>query len=407
MAGLTAIKVKNLKLPGRYGDGNALYLNIAPGGSKSWVQRISVDGKRRDLGLGGYPTVSLAEARDQAVANKRAVRQGDNPVPAKKTNSQAGKKAAPAPGIPTFRDAASIVHSLNGARWESAKTKNNWWQRAERYVFPAIGDMPVDRVGRAEVLEILTPLWTAKPETARRLRLIIKTVMAWAMAYEYVTVNPAGEVIDAALPSMPKVRAHFRALPYPEVGAAIEAVEASTSFPATKLCFLFLVLTAVRSAEARYATWDEIDSDNALWTIRGSRTKTRREHRVPLSSGAMEVLSKAQELPTYGGVPYIFPNDLTPNKSLSENALSYMLRRVGIPAVVHGFRSSFRDWAAENTDASFAVMELALAHGVGSGVVQSYARSDLLQRRRELMQEWSDYVLAAQKTGNCHQFGNA
>ena len=407
MAGLTAIKVKNLKLPGRYGDGNALYLNIAPGGSKSWVQRISVDGKRRDLGLGGYPTVSLAEARDQAVANKRAVRQGDNPVPAKKTNSQAGKKAAPAPGIPTFRDAASIVHSLNGARWESAKTKNNWWQRAERYVLPAIGDMPVDRVGRTEVLEILTPLWTAKPETARCLRLIIKTVMAWAMAYEYVTVNPAGEVIDAALPSMPKVRAHFRALPYPEVGAAIGAVEASTSFPATKLCFRFLVLTAVRSAEARYATWDEIDSDNALWTIQGSRTKTRKEHRVPLSSGAMEVLSKAQELPTYGGVPYIFPNDLTPNKSLSENALSYMLRRVGIPAVVHGFRSSFRDWAAENTDASFAVMELALAHGVGSGVVQSYARSDLLQRRRELMQKWSDYVLAAQKTGNCHQFGNA
>ncbi len=407
MAGLTAIKVKNLKLPGRYGDGNALYLNIAPGGSKSWVQRISVDGKRRDLGLGGYPTVSLAEARDQAVANKRAVRQGDNPVSAKKTNSQAGKKAAPAPGIPTLRDAASIVHSLNGARWESAKTKNNWWQRAERYVFPAIGDMPVDRVGRTEVLEILTPVWTAKPETARRLRLIIKTVMAWAMAYEYVTVNPAGEVIDAALPSMPKVRAHFRALPYPEVGMAIEAVEASTSFPATKLCFRFLVLTAVRSAEARYATWDEIDSDNAIWTIRGSRTKTRKEHRVPLSSGAMEVLSKAQELPTYGSVPYIFPNDLTPNKSLSENALSYMLRRVGIPAVVHGFRSSFRDWAAENTDASFAVMELALAHGVGSGVVQSYARSDLLQRRRELMQEWSDYVLAAQKTGNYHQFGNA
>ena len=393
MARLTAIKVKNLKFPGRYGDGNALYLNVAPGGSKSWVQRISVDGKRRDLGLGGYPTVSLAEARDLAVANKRAVRQGDTPVSAKKTNIQAAKKASPAPGIPTFRDAASIVHTLNGAKWESAKTKNNWWQRAERYVFPAIGDMPVDRVRGTEVLEILTPVWTAKPETARRLRLIIKTVMAWAMAYEYVTVNPAGEVIGAALPSMPKVKAHFRALPYPEVGAAIKAVEASTSFPATKLCFRFLVLTAVRSAEARYAAWDEIDSDNSLWTIRASRTKTRKAHRVPLSSGAIEVLKEAQELPTYG-VPYIFPNDLTPSKSLSENALSYMLRRVGIPAVVHGFRSSFRDWAAENTDASFAVMELALAHGVGSSVVQSYARSDLLQRRRALMQKWSDYLSA-------------
>ena len=394
MARLTAIEVKNLKIPGRYGDGNSLYLNVAPGGSKSWVQRISVDGKRCDLGLGGYPTVSLARARDLAVANTRAVQQGHNPVSVKRTNGQASKKAAQVPGIPTFRDAASIVHGLNSARWESAKTQNNWWQRAERYVFPAIGGMPVNRIGRTEVLNILTPVWTAKPETARRLRLIIKTVMAWAMAYGYVTVNPAGEVIDAALPSMPKVKAHFRALPYPEVGAAMKAVEASTSFPATKLCFRFLVLTAVRSAEARYATWDEIDPDNALWTIRASRTKTRKGRRAPLSSGAIEVLREAQTLPTYGG-PYIFPNDLTPGKSLSENALSYMLRRLGIPAVVHGFRSSFRDWAAENTDASFAVMELALSHGVGSSVVQSYARSDLLQRRMELMQKWSDYLLAS------------
>ena len=394
MARLTAIEVKNLKIPGRYGDGNSLYLNVAPGGSKSWVQRISVDGKRCDLGLGGYPTVSLARARDLAVANTRAVQQGHNPVSVKRTNGQALKKAAQVPGIPTFRDAASIVHGLNSARWESAKTQNNWWQRAERYVFPTIGSMPVDRIGCTEVLNILTPVWTAKPETARRLRLIIKTVMAWAMAYGYVTVNPAGEVIDAALPSMPKVKAHFRALPYPEVGAAMKAVEASTSFPATKLCFRFLVLTAVRSAEARYATWDEIDPDNALWTIRASRTKTRKGHRAPLSSGAIEVLREAQTLPTYGG-PYIFPNDLTPGKSLSENALSYMLRRLGIPAVVHGFRSSFRDWAAENTDASFAVMELALSHGVGSSVVQSYARSDLLQRRMELMQKWSDYLLAS------------
>ena len=322
MAKLRAIKAKNLELPGRYGDGDSLYLSVAPGGSKSWVQRIPVDGKRRNLGLGGYPAVSLAEARDRTVANKRAVRQGRNPVSVRKSSSQTAKTTAPTPalGIPTFLEAATIVHALNSANWENGKTRNNWWQRAERYIFPAIGDMPVDRIGRIEILEILTPPWTTKPETARRTRLIIKTVMAWAMAFGHINVNHAGEIIDAALPPMPKVREHFKSLPCPDVWAAIKAVEASISFSATKLAFKFLVLTAARSGEVRGAIWDEIDFDNAL---------------------------------------------------------SYMLRRVGMPAVVHGFRSTFRDWAAENTDASFAEMALVLAHGVGSSVIQSYARTDL------------------------------
>ena len=376
-ARLTAVKVKNLKDPGRYGDGDGLYLNIAPGGSKSWVQRITVNGQRRDLGLGEYPQTSLAEARDHAYNNKKAFLQGQDPARANKGRLQTTKRAVASPRI----HAASIVHSLNGARWASEKTKNNWWQRAERYVFPAIGEMPVDQVGRIDVLEILTPVWVVKPETARRLRQIIKTVMAWAIAYGHISANPAGEMIDAALPAMPKVAEHFRALHYADVGAAIRTVEASSSFPATKLCFRFLVLTAVRSAEARYATWDEIDLEKALWTIPAARMKMKKEHRVPLSTQALEVLDTAKLLPTNGNT-YIFPNDLTPEKAFSENTLGYMLRRLGIPATVHGFRSSFRDWAAENTSASFAVMELALAHGVGSSVVQSYARSDLLSRRR-------------------------
>ena len=344
------------------------------------------------MGLGGYPGVSLAEVRNLASDNKRAVMEGHNPVSAKKTDRAASKVVpTPAPGVPTFREAAAVVHDLNSAIWDNVKTRNNWWQRAERYVFPAIGNMPIDQIGRTEVLDVLTPVWTTKPETARRIRLIIKTAMAWRLAYGHITINPAGEVIDAALPPMPKVKEHFKPLPYPEVGAAIETVEASTSFAVTKLAFKFLVLTAARSGEVRGATWDEIDFDNALWTIPAARMKGRKEHRVPMSTGAVAVLREAQELPTNGS-PYIFPNELTPSKSLSDNALSYILRRVGIPAVVHGFRSSFRDWAAENTDASFAVMELALAHGVGSSVVQSYAQSDLLERRRDLMQQWADYL---------------
>ena len=168
---------------------------------------------------------------------------------------------------------------------------------------------------------------------------------------------------------------------------------ASTSFVTTKLAFRLAVLTAARSGEVRGATWSEIDLDSATWTIPAARMKARKEHRVPLSGAALEVLRQARELPTNSS-PYIFPNELTPHKPLSENALSYMLRRIGIPSTMHGFRSSFRDWAAEESDANFAIMELALSHGVGSAVVQSYARSDLLERRRCLMEQWAAYLEA-------------
>ena len=382
--------MKNVQLPGRYGDGVGLYLNVAPGGSKSWVQRLLFDGRRRDLGLGGYPTVSLAEARDRAIANKRVARDGGNPLSAK-TTRRAEKKAAPAPGIPTFRDAAATVHTLNSTRWGSAKTQNNWWQRAERYVFPIIGDIPVDQIGRTEVLGILTPIWAHKPETARRVRLIIKTVMSWSMSYGYVTFNPAGEMVDAALPAMPKVGEHYKALPFNEAAAAIATVAGSTSFPASKLAFKFVVLTASRSGETRRATWNEVDLKNARWVIPQWRMKKRHEHRVPLSTGAIAVLQEALALPTNGS-PYLFPNDLKPSNSISDNGLSSMLRRLGIPSTVHGFRSSFRDWAAECTDASYAAMELSLAHQVGSATVRAYVRSDLFQQRRTLMQRWSDYL---------------
>ena len=385
MATLTAIKVKTLKLPGKYGDGNGLFLNIAAGGSKSWIQRITVDDKRRDLGLGGYPVVTLAEARTAAAENKASIRQGNGPVEVSRA------KAKKADTMPTFKEAAFSLLAMNGPKWGNPKTAKNWLQRAERYAFPMIGDTKVNRIDRTAVLGILTPIWTTKPETARRIRLIIKQTMSWSMAYGHIQINPAGEIIDAALPSMPKVKEHFAALPYPELSEAIKAVDASTAFPATKLAFKFLVLTACRSAEVRGARWEEIDLDNALWTIPGARMKMDKDHRVPLSSAALAVLGAAGDLPT-GNSPLVFPNDLKPQKQLSENALSYMLRRVGIEGTAHGCRSSFRDWAAENTDASFAVMELALAHGVGNAVVQSYARTDLLERRKALMQSWGDYL---------------
>ena len=380
MPKLTALEVKNLRLPGMHGDGNGLYLNIAKGGSKSWIQRITVDGKRRDLGLGGYPAVSLAEARKLAAENRSGQKAQGKVERAKRVRIQQST-------APTFKGAATAFFELNKGRLRNEKNRRNWWQRAEKYIFPVIGDTPIDVISRADVLGILTPVWTAKPETGRKLREIMKSVFAWAQAYGYIEINNAGEIVNAALPAQPKIRNHYEALPYCQVPGALQQVEESTAYESTKLAFRFMVLTAARSGEVRGATWEEIDLERATWTIPAGRMKARREHRIPLSDAALEVLSRARR-----DSSYLFPNDQTPDKPLSDNALTYMLRRLDIRAVAHGFRSSFRDWAAEESDANFAVMELALAHGVGNAVVQSYARSDLLERRRCLMQQWADYL---------------
>lgn len=384
MGKLTALEVKNLRLPGRYGDGGGLYLRVAPGGSKQWVQRVVVDGTRRDLGLGGYPAVSLSEARKLAAENKaEAKTQGK----VKRTRRVAVQSST----APTFLEAARQYHAQASATWKNPKTAANWWQRAEKRVFPAIGGIPVDLITRTEVLGILSPIWTTKPETARKLREIIKHVMAWAQAYGYTeAANPAGEIINAALRPQPKVACHFAALPAADVADAIRAVDESPAFRSTKLAFRFLVLTATRTTETLGAEWGEINLDCQTWTIPAARMKNGKEHRVALSTGAVAVLREAASNRKDDN-PLVFPNDVT-GKPLSNMVLSKLVKSLGIPAVPHGFRSSFRTWAQEETEADYAVMEMALAHDVGNAVVQSYARSDLLERRRALMQEWNDYL---------------
>jgi hypothetical protein len=209
MGKLTAAKLKSLIEPGRYGDGDGLYLRIAPGGSRQWIQRIYVDGKRRDIGLGGYPAVSLAQARGLNVANRQQVAQGGNPLAER-------ERAA----VPTFRQATERLLDLKSATWKSAKHRSNWQQSLERHAFPTIGEIPVDRIDRLDTLAVLTPIWTATPETARRVRQRMGAVFSWAMAHGYRPDNPAGETIGGALPAMPKTRSHFRNLPYSEVPAA-------------------------------------------------------------------------------------------------------------------------------------------------------------------------------------------
>ena len=231
----------------------------------------------------------------------------------------------------------------------------------------------------SDVLAALDPVWTTKPSAGRKLRQQVRAVFSYALAHGWVESNPAGEVIDAALAKTPAVKEHFKALPYQQVDAALRTVEDCTSRSPARLCFRFLVLTAARSGEARGATWDEIDLDARTWTIPGGRMKAGREHRVPLSTYAVEVLQRARELPAKNGL--VFPS--ARGKKLSDMTLLKMLKDNGISTTVHGFRTSFKTWAMEQTDTPWAVGEAALAHAIGNATEQAYARSDLFERRRD------------------------
>ena len=295
--------------------------------------------------------------------------------------------------MPSFREAALAVHAANLPRWKNGKHTKQWLATLELYAFPTIGALGVDRIERRDVLAVLTPIWASKPETARRVRQRIRTVLKWAQAHDFVEHNAAGEGIDGALPPMPRLQSHFRAPPYAEVPAALETIDASPASMAAKACLRFLVLTAARSGEARGCRWSEIDLDAATWTLPGARMKSGVEHRVPLSDAALAVLHEAA--PLRGDDDLTFPSPRKHGRPLSDMALTKLLRDCGLAdrATTHGFRSAFRDWAGECTSASHAVMELALAHAVGSTVEQAYARSDLFERRRRLMDAWAAFLI--------------
>ena len=376
---LTVGGARALTKPGMHADGGTLYLCVAPGGSKSWIQRLTIDGKRRDIGLGGFPLVSLAEAREKAFENRKLARGGGDPLAAKRRAK-----------MPTFRDAARRTFEANRPRWRNAKVAASWMQQMERHVFPRIGDRPVDQLGRDEILSVLTPIWTSRPEVARKLRQRVRTTLSWAQAHGFIEHNVAGDAISGALPAMPAVAKHFRALPYGEIADALATVEASGASLAAKLCLRFLVLTAARSGEARGGTWAEIDMDAREWRIPGTRMKTGTDHRVPLSDAALAVLEQARPLRAESGL--LFPSPLKPGHPMSDMTLTKVLRATGLAdkTVVHGFRSTFRDWCAD-TGKPREIAEAALAHSVG-GVEGAYFRSDLFERRRRLMADWAAFL---------------
>ncbi len=363
---------------GRYADGNGLYLFVQPSGTRSWIQRLIIRGRRRELGLGSVALVSLAEAREKALANRKLAREGGDPL-AEKRRAQ---------GIPSFAEAAARVLQQKQAGWHSSTHPRDWLSSLERYAFPRIGKMPVSAVSSADVLEILTPIWRLKAVMARCVQQRMRAVLEWAVAMEFRLDNPCDRVVPV-LGAQHGVVQHMRALPHREVLAAIETVRASNARPVVKLAFEFLVLTAARSGEVRGAVWTEIDGDEGVWTIPATRMKAKREHRVPLCRRATEILDAARTL-SEGG-PLLFPS-VQQGKQLGDMMLSGLLKDLKIAAVPHGFRSSFRDWAAEDTNHPREVIEAALAHVVRNKVEAAYARSDLFERRRILMDDWATYL---------------
>ena len=376
---LSATFVKTVTQPGRYGDGrgsHGLSLLVKPmkfgGYSRTWSQRLRINGKPTSIGLGSYPIVTLAEARQAALENRRAVARGHDP-----------RKS-----IPTLAEASERVLAIHAANWkDSGRSERIWRARMRDYVLPQLGRKRVDAITSSDVLSVLLPHWATKRETMRRTKQRLSRIFRWAIAENYRTDDPAGATLDAALPRNGRSTRHFAALPHGEVAAVITTVRNSAAWPGTKAAFEFLVLTACRSGEVRLSQWREVDRESSVWAIPADRTKTRREHKVPLAPRAVAVLDEARRFSHGEGL--IFPS--VAGKPLSDATLSKLLREQGIQAVPHGFRSSFRDWCGE-TGQPREVAEACLAHAVKSKVEAAYARSDLLNRRRILMQAWADYL---------------
>ena len=392
---LTAMRVSSLSTPGRYADGSGLHLVIDKSGAKRWVLRTVVRGRRRDMGLGGVRSVSLAQARLTAQRYRAIARSGGDPLEERRRESKA---------IPTFEKAAITVHAGLVPSWRNAKHSAQWIISLERHAFPSIGPRPVSQITSADVLRILAPIWTAKPETAKRISQRISAVIRWARASEFYTGDDPVEAALAGLPRQIHDVQHHESLHFDHVPDLVRKLRVCTAKPESKLALEFLILTAARTIEVLGAKWDEVDFEKRLWVVPASRMKNKETHRVPLTSHAMDLLDQARALSPES--EFVFPNQIT-GKPLSYNTLLFVLqRRMRLSATVHGLRSSFKDWASETTNFSNEVSEKALSHKIPSKVESAYRRGDLLEKRRHLMAAWSDYVCGARGQVVAVEFGS-
>jgi integrase len=380
---LTKKLVENLG-PGRHGDGNGLYLVVDPSGARRWIVRVTVKGQknrmgaplRTDFGLGGADVVTLHQARDRALEYRRMAKQGFNP----RFNAQRE--------IPTFEEIAQQVHIERMPTWKNAKHGQQWINTLRDYAFPKMGRMPVDSVGQPEVLMCLSPIWTEKHETARRLAQRIKTVLDVAKSKGFREgENPVTAIKDANV--LPKVTAkpkHHTAMRWQDVPTFYADLKGREAMAAKAL--MFTCLTGSRTGEVLGMRWSEVADADRLWTCPAERMKTGADHRVPLTGEMLAILEPLRTLDS----EYVFEGQKR-HRPLSNMAMLMLLRRMKVEgATVHGFRSTFRDWASEAANAPREVAEMSLAHKVGSDVERAYARSDLLEKRRALMERWSRFV---------------
>lgn len=401
---LTALNVKNAK-PGRHADGEGLYLLVKNTGARSWVFRYMLDGKARDLGLSRCPEaveqlkrsggeyLTLAQARDVAAIYRLKVKARIDPLEEREaaaTKVAAEAQAAKAAKV-TFRDMAKTFLEGKEGSWRNEKHRQQWHNTLATYANPAIGDMPVGDIETQHVLSVIEPIWKSKPETANRVRGRIEAILDAARVRGYRKGdNPArwrGHLAQI-LPARTQLsRGHHQALPYARMSEFSETLRQMNS--AAALALEFTILTAARTGEVLGATWAEVDMDRAVWTVPAARMKAGLEHRVPLSPRALEILKLTKKL---GGV-WLFPGQK--GKQMSGMTMAMLLRRAGMDVTVHGFRSAFRDWAAETTSFPHDVCEAALAHTIGNKVEAAYRRGDLFEKRRLLMDDWAEYCAIA------------
>ena len=363
--------------PTLYSDGGlGLYLQVTPAGSRSWLCRTTIAGKQCWLGLGSCRDVPLSEARERAFETRKVVRAGGDP--------RSGSRKA---GVLTLAAALESVIERNRPTWKGTGTEDQWRRELEVHILPRLGKRPVHAIEIGEVEAVLRPIWNARPSIAKRLRQRMRNAFDWSIAKQLRSDNPAGDPLDMLLGSQAAKTGHYRSLPFAKVPEAVARV-CDRQATAVSLALRFSVLTACRSAEAREATWEEIDLATATWTIPEERTKMDRPLSVPLSRQAIAVLEEARAL--CGGDGLLFHAKGNP---VGAGGPLKMLQRLGLDCVPHGFRSSFRSWAEECSGASERAMEFALGHVEGSATVAAYQRSDLLDARRALMQQWADYLV--------------
>lgn len=364
--------------PGRVGDGDGLFLVVKEGGAKSWVCRVQRHGNRRDFGLGSASKVSLAVARDRAREVRAWIELGLDPVFERRKML----------GFPTFREAAAKVLAASKKSWRNAKHEGQWLSTMKAYAFPQIGDVKVNDITGPMIRDLLAPIWLTKPETARRVRQRVGAVLDWAYASGFRETEAPMRAITKGLPRQPKKDNHFAAMPYDKVVAFITQLRKKESF--SRLALEFAILTAARSGEVRGATWDEIDLEAGLWAIAAPRMKAHREHVVPLTEPALRILKRCAEL-RLPSSNLVFPG-MKRGAPLSDMTLSKLMKEMGEPYTVHGFRSAFRDWVSEETNHPGDVAEAALAHAIGNKTEAAYRRGNLLEKRRIMMAEWASYI---------------